>query len=81
MVTESIIIDRAEGWRSLTMTGTVIHIASVIDNRVRVRLGISSTSEGFILNVGDTMSANETIYVKALFSSNSSPAILCVVKD
>lgn len=65
MVTEQIVLLHAEGWRSLTCTGTVVHIASVSGDRVRVRLGITSTGDGFIMEPGDTLKANETVYVRA----------------
>lgn len=81
MTTENIAVDITDGWRSIICTGTVVHITSVTNGKIRVRLGMMSTSDGFVMDNGDTMSANETIYVKALHSSSPMTASICVVKD
>lgn len=81
MTTEHIAVDRDDGWRSIVCTGTVVHIASVVNNRIRVRLGIASVSDGFVMDAGDTLSANETIYVKALPNNKGAVATICVIKD
>lgn len=63
-VTETIILDRTDGsWRSIVLTGDYTQIAHMVGN-VKVRLGISSDSEGILLEPGDIFQAAETIYVK-----------------
>lgn len=81
MITEHVVLNHAEGWRSITCTGTVVHIASVAYDRIRVRLGITSTGDGFIMEPGDTLKANETVYVKATVNPETKPAHIVVVKD
>lgn len=81
MVTQNIQVDRVDGWRSITCTGTVVHIAAVINSSIRVRLGIGSTSDGFVMEPGDSLSVNETLYVIAHDQITTVPASLIVIKD
>lgn len=81
MITTDVTLDRADGWRSVTCTGTVIHIKGIHNMDVAVRFGISSTSAGFVLKPGDELSANETVYIKLLSSINNVNGSLTVTKD
>lgn len=51
-------------WNTIACTGTVLHILAVNNCDISVRFGANSTSQGFEMHPGDTMSANETVYVK-----------------
>lgn len=64
MVTETIVLDRLDGsWRSITNTGTYMVLAGMTGN-IRLRYGISSTSEGMLLTPDDVITADETVYVQ-----------------
>ena len=81
MTTSDILLERTDGWRSVTCTGTVIHLKGIYNMEIAVRFGISSTSSGFILKAGDELSANETVYIKLLSSINNENGSLTVTKD
>ena len=51
-------------WNTIACTGPVLHILSVNNCDISVRFGANSTSQGFEMHPGDTLSANETVYVK-----------------
>jgi len=66
MVTETIVLDHEDGtWRSITNTTNGLTIAD-ISHPIKVRFGISSTSDGIPLAPGDVLVAEETVYVQQL---------------
>jgi hypothetical protein len=81
MTTYDVTLERTDGWRSVTCTGTVIHIKGIYNMEVSVRFGIDSTSSGFALIPGDELSANETVYVRLLSSLNNINGSFTVTKD
>ena len=81
MITSDVVLDRADGWRSVTCTGTVIHIKGIYGMEMSVRFGIASTSAGFTLIPGEQMSAAETVYVKLLTAVNGTNGSFTVTKD
>ena len=72
LLTEDIVLDNVSGWVALVLTGASIHISNITGGQIQCRFGISSTSQGFTLDVGDTMSCEETIFVKSNASLSSS---------
>jgi hypothetical protein len=64
MITEGIELPSTDYlWRSITPgSDGSIHILTVI-GKVKVKVGIDS-EEGFIIEEGDTVVANETVYVQ-----------------
>ena len=64
MVTETVVLDRDDGsWRSVVnTTGTIV--ISGMTAPIRIRMGINSTSEGWLLEVNDVLTAQETIYIQ-----------------
>jgi hypothetical protein len=81
MITSDVTLQRTDGWRSVTCTGTVIHIKGIYNMEISVRFGIDSTSSGFALVPGDELSANETVYVRLLSSVNSMNGSFTITKD
>lgn len=79
--TTDITIDFNDGWMAIPCTGTVVHIVRVARAEVVCRVGIASTSAGFLLKEGDTLKAEETVYVRPLVYSGSDIATITVVKD
>jgi len=69
-------------WTAIPCTGTVLHILAVRNVEIQVRLGFSSSSEGMVMVPGDTLSVNETVYVKAkqLYLKNV-PGVISVARD
>ena len=64
MVTETVVLDRDDDtWRSIVCTGNFLVIAGMTGS-IRVRFGITSTSEGILLEPGSSLQAAETIYVQ-----------------
>ena len=79
LLTEDIVINNSSGWVALVLTGVSIHISNITGGQIQCRFGISSISQGFTLDVGDTMSCEETIFVK-LNSNLSSSARFTITK-
>ena len=69
----------AEGWVAIVMTGTVLHITEVAGNDIMCRFDIASNSAGFAMQPGQTLSSNETVYVKARYLNRK--AAIIVVRD
>jgi len=66
MVTETVVLDKEDGsWRSVVNTQGTIIIAGMT-GAIRLRFGISSTSEGMILEEEDTITATETVYIQPM---------------
>lgn len=64
MVTETVVLDRADDtWRSIVNTGNFIVLVGMT-GPIRVRFGITSTSEGILLEPGSSLQAAETVYVQ-----------------
>jgi hypothetical protein len=64
MVTEDIVLDYGDGWIAIVNTGTKIHISNITGNHIMCRFGIGSSSKGFEMSTDDTLSCEETIFVK-----------------
>jgi len=75
-----VVLNHFDGWVALTCTGSIVHIAEVVSGDILVRFGSGSTANGFTMKPGDTLKAEETVYVKAVVSSDSYP-IIHVIKD
>ena len=78
--TEDIVVDYDAGWLAIVLTGTVIHISEVRGAEVLYRFGINSDSNGTYLNIGESISTSETVYIKTASSRNSS-ATVTITKD
>jgi len=67
VITETVVLDSndPDTWRSIVLTGTRMTIAGMT-NPIRVRFGITSVSEGMLLQVDDVMEVEETIYVQPI---------------
>ena len=66
MVTETIVLDRMDGsWRSVVNTGSYLVLAGMT-GKIRLRYGISSTSEGMLIDVDDVIIADETVYIQPI---------------
>lgn len=64
MITETIVLDRFDNtWRSIILTGDYIVIADTSDD-IKIRFGISSTSDGIEITPRDVLRAEETVYIK-----------------
>lgn len=79
--TTDIVLDFGAGWMAIACTGTIVHIVRVINTDIEVRIGISSTSSGFVLRQGDTLKSEETIYVRPYVANGSGIPRITVVKD
>ena len=76
MVTESIVLPVSDTlWRSISVGSEgVLHIVSVVNNVV-VKTGIDSESS-FHMHAGDTLTANETIYVRRATAGKFSTVVV-----
>ena len=82
LLLEDIKLTEPTNWRAIVCTGTVVHIVAVKSGDVMVRFGISSISPGVAVAVGDTLSAGETIYVRAKRTNvNGVVPTITVVRD
>lgn len=63
MIQEDISLDTGV-WNTISCTGSALYILVVSNCDIAVRFGATSTSQGFEMHPGDTLSANETVYVK-----------------
>ena len=79
--TTDIDLDFDDGWMAIPLTGTVVHIVRVAKAHVECRIGIASTSRGFILKEGDTLKAEATVYVRPYKYNTGQIATITVVKD
>jgi len=80
MTSEDILLPSNDDWVALVLTGTVIHIVEVEGSALWFRFGISSTSKGAKLDVGESLSVDETIYVKPLNKARND-VFITVTKD
>ena len=80
MTSSEITIDHFQGWTPIVCTGTVVHIAEITGGEILLKFGANSNVHGVTMAPGDTIMANETIYVRAVADSNSYPTIH-VIKD
>ena len=70
MITSTIILDRADdSWRSIVNTGEFMVLAGQTSS-FRLRFGISSDSEGMIINPGESLRVEETVYVRPILRTN-----------
>lgn len=64
MITETVVLDRTDNsWRSVVLTGTHMTIAGMT-RPIRIRFGISSVSEGMLLQPEDVLKVEETVYIQ-----------------
>lgn len=64
MVTYTIPLDRTDDtWRSITNTGEYMVLAGHT-GAFRLRFGITSSSEGFLVHPGESVKVTETVFVK-----------------
>ena len=64
-LTEDIVLTHSEGWRAIVPTGTYMIVEVVEGNTITCRLGISSISDGFPLDKGDSVRVAETLYIQS----------------
>jgi len=70
VVTHTVVLDRTDGaWRSLVNTGAYMLLAGQT-GPFRLRFGITSVSEGFVINPGESLKVEETVYVKPVPETN-----------
>lgn len=79
--TTDIDLDFDNGWLAIPCTGSVVHIVRIAKANIECRIGIASTSSGFVLKEGDTLKAEETIYVRPQLYNVGRIARITVVKD
>ena len=72
-------VSNDEGWVAVILLNSELHITEVLGNEIMCRFDIASTSSGFVMAPGDTLSANETIYIKARYANRKAAVI--VVRD
>lgn len=72
-------MNNTDGWIAVVLTGTEVHITEVLGNEIMCRFDIASESAGFAMAPGDTLSCEETLYVKARYLNRK--ASIIVVKD
>lgn len=77
--TDDINLGSTEGWVAVILTGTELHITEVLGNDIMCRFDIASNSAGFVREPGQTLSCEETIYVKARYFNRK--ASIIVVRD
>jgi len=71
MVTSTIVLDRNDNsWRSVVNTGDFMVLAGHT-GPFRLRFGISSTSEGMIVKKGESIKAEETVYIQPVNLNNA----------
>ena len=81
LTTTDIALDFDSGWMAVPCTGSIVHIVRVSNADIEVRVGISSTSGGFVVKQGDTVKSSETLYVRPYIVNGSGVAKITVVKD
>lgn len=64
MLTEDITIPKDGSWTEVTLTSTITIIYNDSGVDMMVRFGASSTSNGIRLSPGDSMSVDESIYIR-----------------
>lgn len=64
MLQTDISLSTPNDWVPITCTGDSLHILAIYNGDILIRFGAGSTSNGIELVPGDTLSCNETIYVK-----------------
>jgi hypothetical protein len=83
LLTEDITLPTDGQWLAVVATGATVIISEIRGapkSKMLFRFGISSTSKGTVLQVGDSLAAEETIYVKSL-DTKSSPLEITVTRD
>lgn len=79
---EDVVVKLSDGWLAVIVLNTVLHISELRGNNIRVRFNIASVSAGFIMKPGDTLSTNETIYVKQVGEGKAfQPATIAIERD
>jgi len=81
LISEDIVIDHGDGWRAFVVTGTVLHITQVKNNKILFKFDIGSTAYGSILNTGDILSTNETIYIRAAYKYKGDSPVVMTARD
>jgi len=79
LTSEDVVVNDSDSWVAIVLTGTVLHISEVRHNPIMFRFNIASLSSGTALDVGDRLTANETVYVKT--TSSGLNATIVVSKD
>lgn len=74
-LTEDIVLTHSEGWRAIVPTGTYMTVEVIGGNPITCRLGITSTSEGFPLDKGDSVRVAETLYIQSIKSVKNKTVI------
>jgi hypothetical protein len=64
MTQEDITLLTPYEWVPISCPDGILHILVIRNGDIRLRFGSSSTSEGMLMYPGDTISVNETVYVK-----------------
>ncbi len=64
MLTQDFILPTNGDWLALPLTSTFTVMNNVSNLSLHIRFGVSSTSLGFMIEPGDTMIAEETIYIR-----------------
>ena len=83
MITYDLVIQHEEGWQAVVNTGdkVTVQVSSgpiAVGEILRVRFGVTSTSKGFIMEVGDIVTAAENIYVKSIFPTKKPDTVITV---
>jgi hypothetical protein len=83
MITYDLVIQHEEGWQAVVNTGDKVTVQvssgpTAVGEILRVRFGVTSTSKGFIMEVGDIVTAAENIYVKSIFPTKKPDTVITV---
>jgi len=83
MITYDLVIQHEEGWQAVVNTGDKVTVQvssgpTAVGEILRVRFGVDSTSKGFIMEVGDIVTAAENIYVKSIFPTKKPDTVITV---
>lgn len=83
MLTYDLVIQHEEGWQAVVNTGDKISVQvssgpTAVGEVLRVRFGVTSASKGFIMEVGDIVTASENIYVKSVFPTRKPDTVITV---
>ena len=80
LITEDIVLSN-DGWIAIVLTGTVIFLTQIRGSKILYRFGITSTSTGTVLDTGESITTDETIYIKPIVYNASRKVSVTISKD